>query len=133
MPRPTNALIVDDEAHARAFVRLLLKELGITATWEAADGQRAVEMVQQHRPQFVLMDINLPQLGGLEALAKMRELGIDVPVMMVTSQSAMTAVSEAMRLGAVGYLLKHAPKDEALATLRDVLESLEDDDEGATG
>jgi DNA-binding NarL/FixJ family response regulator len=127
MARPTDALIVDDEAHVRAFLRLLLREVGITTCLEAGDGLTAVSMVQQHNPGLVLLDINLPQLNGLEVLAKLRALGLDVPVIMVTSQSAISAVNEAVRLGASGYLLKHIPKEQAVAALKEVLDSLEED------
>jgi two-component system chemotaxis response regulator CheY len=126
MARPTNALIVDDESHVRAFLRLLLREIGIANCWEAADGTSAVQLAQEHRPELVLLDVNLPGLNGLQVLAKLKEVSPDLPVVMVTSQSAISTVSEAVRLGAVGYLLKHCPKDETLKALNEVLESIDD-------
>jgi len=131
MPRPTNALIVDDEPHVRAFLRLLLREVGITTCWEASDGQMALDMEQQHQPELMLLDINLPQLSGIEVLTKLRERNSEVPVVMMTSQSAISNVNEAARLGAIGYVLKHVSKDEALAALRDALENLEDTDDAS--
>jgi DNA-binding NarL/FixJ family response regulator len=125
MAWPTNALIVDDEAHVRALVRLLLKELGITHVWEAADGQSAVDMTVQVKPELVMLDINLPILSGLKALAQLRDLEPDIPVIMMTSQTALGAVQEAARLGAAGYVLKHVPKKDAVAALREVLDALE--------
>jgi two-component system chemotaxis response regulator CheY len=126
MARPTNALIVDDESHVRAFLRLLLREIGITECWEAPDGVSAVQQAQQHKPKLVLLDVNLPGLNGLQVLAQLKQLDAELPVIMVTSQSAISTVSEAVRLGAVGYLLKHCPKDETLKALREVLDSIED-------
>ena len=128
MSRPTNALIVDDEAHVRTFLRLLLKELGITSTWEASDGAAAVEMAVQHKPELVLLDINLPVMSGLQALGRLQELEPDIPVIMVTSQSAMSSVQQAVRLGAAGYILKHSSKNEALRVLRDAIAALEDEE-----
>ena len=129
MARPTNALIVDDEAHVRAFMRLLLRELGIENCWEAGDGVSALHLAQEHRPELVVLDINLPGLGGLQVLAQLMQLDPDLPVVMATAQSSMNTVSEAVRLGASGYLLKHCPKDDTLNALRDVLESLDDEPE----
>jgi two-component system chemotaxis response regulator CheY len=126
MGRPTNALIVDDEAHVRMFVRLLLKEMGIQQTWEAGDGVAAVELTVQHKPEVVLMDINLPLMSGMEALARLRELEPDIPVVMMTSQSALHSVREAVRIGAAGYVLKHSPKRETLKALADVFDALDD-------
>lgn len=128
MAQPTTALIVDDEPHVRAFVRLLLRELGITTCWEAADGAAALEMEKQHRPELVLLDVNLPVMGGIEVLAALRQRKSDVPVIMVTSQNTLSVANEAARLGAIGYILKHGSKDETLTELREALENLEDAD-----
>ncbi len=126
MARPTNALIVDDEAHVRMFLRLVLKELGITQTWEAADGVTAVQMAVSHKPEIVLLDINLPVMNGLRALAELGRLEPDLPVVMVTSQSAIGSVQEASRLGAVGYVLKHLPKAQTMASLKELFDAMDD-------
>lgn len=128
MPRPTNALIVDDEAHVRAFMKLMLRELGINDCWEAGDGLTAVQLAQQHAPELILLDINMPGLNGLEVLAQLKEVNPDFAVVMATAQRAMSNVNEALRLGAVGYLLKHSPRDETLAMLRDVVDGMAEDD-----
>jgi DNA-binding NarL/FixJ family response regulator len=129
MARPTNALIIDDESHVRAFMRLLLREIGIEECWEAADGVSALQLAQLHKPKLVLLDVNLPGLNGLQILAQLKALDADLPVVMVTSQSSLNTVSEAVRLGASGYLLKHCPKEETLKALQEVLESLDEDGE----
>lgn len=126
MPRPTNALIVDDESHVRTFVRLLLKEVGIEECWEAPDGATALELVARHRPQLLLLDVNMPQMNGIEMLAKLREAQSDIPVVIVSAQSSLGVVNEAARLGAVGYVLKHSPKADSVEALRDVLDSLDE-------
>ena len=126
MARPTNALIVDDESHVRAFLRLLLREIGISNCWEAADGPSAVQLAREHKPELVLLDVNLPGMNGLQVLDQLKQVTPDLPVVMVTSQSAISTVSEAVRLGAVGYLLKHCPKDETLRALNEVLDSIDD-------
>lgn len=125
MPRPTNALIVDDESHVRLFLKLLLKELGIVNTWEAADGAQAIQMIEQHWPELILLDMNLPIMTGLEVLEEVHRAAPEIPVVVVSSQTAMKTVQAAASLGAIAYLLKHSPKNVALKTLRDALDAIE--------
>lgn len=128
MPRPTNALIIEDEAHVRVFLRLLLKECGIENVWEASDGAQGLAMVESHQPELVLLDINLPVMNGLEVLRLIQEeKQPGLPVIMVSSQSAMKTVLECVRLGAAAYILKHSERADALKMLREALDGLADD------
>lgn len=129
MARPTTALIVDDEAHVRTYVRLLLKEVGIESCWEAPEGSTALALTAQHNPGLVLLDLNMPGLNGLEVLAKLLEKNPDLPVVILTAQSAMNSVKDAIRLGAAGYILKQNPRSECIASLRELLESMDDEGE----
>ena len=129
MARPINALIVDDEPHVRVFLRMLLKEVGIENVWEAGDGSAAIAMADAHRPELVLLDVNLPMTSGLEVLARLAADHPGMPVIMVTSQSAMKTVLEAAKQGAIAYILKHSPKAETLRMLREAIDGLEDDEE----
>ncbi len=137
MARPTTALIVDDEPHARTYVRLLLKEAGVATTWEAGDGAAALALFAQHRPEIVLLDINLRMMTGLQVLQQIKQQRPDVPVVMLSSENAMKTVNEAVRLGANAYILKHTPKDQALAALNEALDDaaepgeVEDDEDAA--
>ncbi|MBI5766273.1 MAG: response regulator [Verrucomicrobia bacterium] len=124
MPRPTTALIVDDEPSARTYVRLLLAEVGIATCWEAADGAKALVEFARHQPELVLLDINLRMTTGLQVLERLRRSSPGLPVIMLSSEDAAETVGEAMRLGAVDYLLKQSPKDEMLAKLRATLDAL---------
>src|ERR1035437_5448315 len=128
MARPTSALIVEDEPHVRVFVRLLLKDVGITTTWEAVDGTQALAMVAEHQPELVMLDINLPMMNGLEVLQLLHEQRPELPVIMLSSQSAMKTVLECVKLGAVAYILKHSPPTEALKMLREAIDGLEDEE-----
>ena len=125
MAYPTNALIVDDEAHVRAFFRLMLKEIGIDTIHEAGDGAAAIQMAQQKSPGLVLLDINMPVMNGLEILEQLMQIDATIPVVMITSQGSIATVQEAVRLGAVGYMLKQSPREQTQKALREVLESLE--------
>ncbi len=124
MPRPTNALIIDDEAHVRVLIRVLLKQLGVETVWEAGDGSTALEQAAEHKPDVILLDINLPQVGGLEVLAKLKAAHPKIPVVIVSSQSTMKTVIQARELGAEAYVLKHAPKSEVLQMLSDAFDNI---------
>ncbi len=133
MPRPTTALIIDDKAHVRAYFSEILKELNVVTEWDATDGQQGLSLALQHRPGLVLLEINLPVLGGIEVLTQLQAEAPEVPVVIVTSQNLFQTVREAQRLGAMAYLLKHNPRDELTASLSDVLDYLENpEDEDAT-
>jgi two-component system, chemotaxis family, chemotaxis protein CheY len=127
MPRPTTALIVDDEAHVRAFLRLVLKELGIETVWEADDGAKGLAALAEHKPQLMLLDVNMPVMNGLEVLEQAMRSHPETAVVVITSQSAIQTVHSAHRLGAAAYLLKHSPRADALKTLREVLDGLEEE------
>ena len=128
MGRPTTALIIDDESHVRTYLRMLLRESGIESCQEAADGATALALIEQQPPGLVLLDVNMPGMSGLELLAKIAAIDPDLPVVMVTAESLIQTVKEAMRLGASGYILKQAPKSETLASIRELLESMDDGD-----
>jgi DNA-binding NarL/FixJ family response regulator len=133
MPRPVNALIVDDEAHVRVLIRMLLKQLGIETVWEAADGSAALDQAAAHKPDVVLLDINLPQVGGLEVLAKLKAAHPTIPVIIVSSQSTMKTVIQTRELGAEAYVLKHAPKSEVLQMISDAFDNIAASSDGAAG
>jgi len=129
MPRPTNALIVDDEPHVRVFLKLLLKELGITETWEADNGAEALKMAKEFKPGVILLDMNLPGLSGLQVLGELATHDPVPPVIVISAQNAAKTILECRRLGAVAYVLKHLPKNEALRMLDQALDTLVEGEE----
>ncbi len=101
-------LIVDDHVVVRQGLRIFLgldPDLEIVA--EAADGAEAVELARKHRPDVVLMDLLMPVMSGVEATATIRRELSDTEVLALTSVIEDTAVVEALRAGAIGYLLKN--------------------------
>lgn len=124
MTTPTSALIVDDEAHVRVYLRLLLVDLGVQTFWEAGDGQTALAAVAENSPDLVVLDLSLPLIGGLEVLQHLTETRPEIPVVVVSSQTAASTVVECQRRGAVGYVLKHSPRPVAMAALREALDGL---------
>jgi DNA-binding NarL/FixJ family response regulator len=130
MPRPVNALIIDDEPHVRVLIRMLLKQLGIETVWEASDGSMGLELAKAHSPNVVLLDINLPQVGGLEVLSRLKAALPLIPVIIVSSQSTMKTVLQTRELGAIAYVLKHAPKTEVLQMLSEAFDAIAQDGAG---
>jgi CheY-like chemotaxis protein len=124
MPRPVNALIVDDEAHVRVLLCALLKQLGVRTTWEAPDGASGLAQVGLHKPDVVLLDINLPEINGLEVLARLKADYPQMPVIVVSAQTTVRTLNKASELGADGYVVKYAAKSEVLQTLSEALDKI---------
>jgi DNA-binding NarL/FixJ family response regulator len=124
MPRPVNALIVDDEPHVVVLFRALLKELGITTVWDAAQASEALEQVEAHKPEVVLLDINLPLVDGLQILAQMKAKNPGMPVVIVTAQSTLKTLSRARSLGADAYVLKYEARSEVLKQLSQAFDEI---------
>jgi DNA-binding NarL/FixJ family response regulator len=124
MPRPVSALIVDDEAHVRVLLSALLKQLGIRTIWEAADGTAGLAQTTVHKPDVVLLDINLPEISGLDVLSKLKAEHPEVPVIIVSAQNTVRTLNRASELGAAGYVVKYAAKSEVTQMLSDALEKI---------
>lgn len=132
MPRPVTALIVDDEPHVLVYLRALLKQLGVETIWDAADGAAALEQVAAHTPDVVLLDMNLPQVSGLQLLAKFKAEHPKMPVIVVSVMSSMKTVSQAHELGAEAYVLKHLPKAQVFQMLSDAFDKIAESSGGGT-
>lgn len=127
MSFPRKILLTDDEPHIRKFIALVLKSLGDAQILEAADGAVAVQLCAQEKPDLVLLDVNMPNLDGLQALARIRELDPDAVVVMLTSLTNRHTVEECVRLGATDYLRKDTPRDELRARLAEIIAACFDD------
>ncbi|MCZ4325412.1 response regulator transcription factor [Brachybacterium paraconglomeratum] len=108
-------LLVDDEALMRSGLRLMIDGArGIEVIGEAADGHAALEQTAALGPDVVLMDIRMPRMTGLEALAALRERGDQARVVMLTAFDTDEFLLEALRSGAEGFLLKDSPPEEVV-------------------
>jgi DNA-binding NarL/FixJ family response regulator len=124
MPRPANALIIDDEAHVRVLLVALLRQLDIRTTWEAPDGTAGMAQASVHNPDVVLLDINLPEISGLDVLARLKAEHPKMPVIIVSAQSTVRTLDRARELGAEGFVVKYAAKAEVLQMLSDALDKI---------
>lgn len=101
-------LVVDDFATMRRIVRNLLKESGYGNVDEAEDGAMALQMLKDNKYDFVISDINMPNMNGFEMLRQIRaqpELKL-LPVLMVTAEAKKEDIINAAQIGASGYIVK---------------------------
>lgn len=122
-------LVVDDEAHIRKLITLIVKSVGTFDIIEATNGADAIEIYQEQRPDLVLMDVNMPIKDGIEALKELNKIDPDVLVVMLTSLANRQTVEEALHGGAVHYIRKDTPKDDIAAGLKDVIHKYLDPEE----
>jgi DNA-binding NarL/FixJ family response regulator len=114
-------VVVDDEALVRSGLRMLLHAAGdIAVVGEARDGAEAVDCVRRHRPDVVLMDVRMPGVDGLTAAGRIARLDDPPKVIMLTTFDLDEYVHEALRHGAVGFLLKDTPPADLTAAVRTV-------------
>ena len=112
-------LIADDHAVVRQGLKMFLSlDPEIEILGEAGDGKKAIEMARQLQPDIVLMDLLMPVLGGVEATAQIRREMPDVEVIALTSVLEDKSVVDAVRAGAIGYLLKDTESDELIRAIK---------------
>ncbi|MDB3945778.1 response regulator [Gammaproteobacteria bacterium] len=116
-----NVLIVDDHALFRVGLQGLLERRGIEVIGTAADGEEGIRLAQELHPDVVLLDLRMPELGGLSVLRRLADQGLDIPVVMLTTSADETDLSESLRNGARGYLLKDMEPDELIVALQDIV------------
>ena len=107
-PTPLKFLVVDDFSTMRRIVRGLLKEMGCHNVTEAEDGAVALELLKGQRFDFVVSDINMPNMNGFELLKaiKAEETLRHLPVLMVTAEARKEDIVLAAQSGAAGYIVK---------------------------
>ncbi len=111
-------LLVDDHDLFRAGLRNLLAEQGVTVVGEAATGDEAVEQVQELTPDVVVMDLNMPGMGGVDATRHIAGHSPLTRVVMLTISDEDADVMDAILAGACGYLLKDASIQELVSGIR---------------
>jgi DNA-binding NarL/FixJ family response regulator len=114
---PVNLVIADDHEVVRVGLKTLLSGTDIRIVAEASDGIAAFKLVNKHRPDLVLLDVRMPEGDGLNCLARIKLDLPSVPVVMFSSYDNPTYIARAVALGAAGYLLKSASRDEIIAAI----------------
>jgi len=116
-------LVVDDAAFMRVVLKDILVASGFQNIIEAGDGAAAINAYQQHRPDIVTMDINMPGTDGIQALRMILQMNPTAKVVMVTSVEQKHVVQEAIKLGAKDYVVKPFDRGMVATVVNRVLRS----------
>ncbi len=115
------ALVVDDSAVMRKILVGALGQAGIAEVAEAGDGQQAVTAVAAGGIELVLMDWNMPNMLGIDAVRAIRAAGHAMPIIMVTTEAEKLRVIEALRAGANNYIVKPFKPETVAAKVQETL------------
>lgn len=114
-------LIAEDHLMVRAGIRALLEKAGdINILGEASNGQEAVEMTQELKPDVLIMDIMMPRMNGIQAAENIRELKLSTRILLLSMYADAGFIHQALQYGVKGYVLKSSVSDELLQAVRTV-------------
>jgi DNA-binding NarL/FixJ family response regulator len=112
-------LIADDHGVIRAGLRALLAEFAdLTVVGEASDGVEAITKAVELKPDILLMDLSMPNLGGIEATRQLTQSQPEVRVLILTVHEDESLLKEVVRAGAAGYIIKRAAQEELIHAIR---------------
>ncbi len=117
----TRVIIADDESVIRADLREMLTNLGYLVVGEVGDGQSAVNVARELKPDVVIMDIKMPDLDGIEAAKVLTQEKV-APVLLLTAYSQRDLIDRAKEAGVVGYLVKPFREQEIVPAIEIALE-----------
>ena len=121
MTNPIRILAVDDHALLRkGIAAILASQPDISLVAEASNGREAVDQYRAHRPDITLMDLQMPEMNGLDAMIAIRSEFPDARIIMLTTYVGDVQILRAMKVGARGYLLKTLLDKELLDSIRAV-------------
>src|SRR5947209_15448092 len=110
-------LVVDDAMLMRRMIRDVALEAGWEVVGEAKDGREGVTLFDRLRPDLVTMDVVMPEMGGLEALRMIKALDPEARVVMVTALDQKQTIAEAIRDGALDFIVKPFERDRIVSLL----------------
>jgi two-component system nitrate/nitrite response regulator NarL len=114
-------LLIDDHALFRVGLQGLLEQRNIDVVAAVGEGSEGLRLAKELGPDVILLDMRMPNMDGLEVLSKLRESGLTMPVVMLTTSSDEQDLVESLRTGAQGYLLKDMEPDQLVSALRDIV------------
>jgi two-component system NarL family response regulator len=120
MPEPPiRILIADDHAVVReGLAAMIARRADMQVAAEAEDGRRAVELARQLKPDVILLDLRMPEMGGVEAITHIRAERPEARIIVLTTYDGDEDIYRALQAGAKAYLLKDMPRDELLDAIR---------------
>lgn len=114
-------LIVDDASFMRMMIKDILIKNGFDVVAEAADGAQAVEKYVETQPELVTMDITMPDMDGIEALKKIREINPQAKVIMCSAMGQQSMVIDAIQAGAKDFIVKPFQADRVIEAITKAL------------
>ena len=116
-----NVLICDDAAFMRMMIKDILTKNGYNVAGEAEKGLRAVEKYNEVKPDLVMMDITMPEMDGIQALKKIKEMDPGATVIMCSAMGQQAMVIEAIQSGAKDFIVKPFQADRVLEAIKKVV------------
>lgn len=116
-----NILVCDDAAFMRMMIKDILTKNGYNVVAEAENGQKAVEKFNETKPDLVLMDITMPEMDGIQALKKIREMDSSAAVIMCSAMGQQAMVIEAIQSGAKDFIVKPFQAERVLEAVKKVV------------
>ncbi|MBN4069394.1 MAG: DNA-binding response regulator [Alkaliphilus sp.] len=114
-------LIVDDHSLVREGLKQILElENDMKIVGEAGDGEEAIVMLNQVKPDIVILDINMPRMNGIQTLRRMKDMDVTIKIIMLTFHEEEEYLRETLNLGANGYVLKDAESESLTKAIREV-------------
>lgn len=114
-------VVADDHPVVRAGLEgILASQTDFEVVGEAADGLEAVELAVRLQPDVIVMDLRMAKMDGAEAIARIRQLSLTIPILVLTTYGSNADILRAIEVGATGYMLKDAPRDHLFAAIRTV-------------
>ena len=117
-----NVLIVDDLAFIKIVLRDIIEKAGFRVIGEASNGEQAISMYQDTRPDVVLMDITMPGMDGLTALKKIREIDESARVIICSALGQQQLIVQAIQLGAKDFIVKPFQPQRVVSALKKALD-----------
>ena len=116
-----NILVCDDAAFMRMMIKDILTKNGYTVAGEAENGMKAVEKYTELKPDLVLMDITMPEMDGIQALKKIKELDPAASVIMCSAMGQQAMVIESIQSGAKDFIVKPFQADRVIEAVKKVV------------
>ena len=116
-----NILICDDAAFMRMMIKDILTKNGYNVVGEAENGLKAVEKYPETKPDLVLMDITMPEMDGIQALKKIKELDPGATVIMCSAMGQQAMVIESIQAGAKDFIVKPFQADRVIEAVKKVV------------